>query len=104
MAVGDSLDLLQAKLTEKSAIAPGAIPFDPLGIITAIVAAIQGCIKPTPATLKRRLLNRTLLALQIRRQTGASFGQAYSSADAVFDLADAATEDQLQGLIDDACH
>lgn len=102
---GAGLSLLEARLAEGRTRRGLGIDFITIiSIISAIVPLIQGCFNPKPAALRRRLLNRARLAVAIRRENpDLALAQAMSEADAVFDLADQATDAELQMLVDDCC-
>lgn len=105
MQSGPGLALLEERLTAKNA-TPDTVGFDPtiiIAIISAIIPLIQNCFQRSPQALRRRLLNRSRLAAAIRRETGVAWPVAFSQADDLFDLAGAATDSELQLLIDDCC-
>jgi hypothetical protein len=104
-ATGAGLELFESRLTARKVSTRKA--FDPT-IIAALIAAvlplIMNCFNPTPAALRWRLFNRTLVAMAIRRvRRDLSYAQAFVEADILFDLADEATDAELQLLIDDCC-
>lgn len=101
---GKGLALLEERLIASKATA--APQFDPtivIMIITALLPLIQDCFKPKPATLRRRFLNRARVVTSLRRHAGMSWAEAWVEANNLFDLADAASDADLQLLIDDCC-
>jgi hypothetical protein len=74
-----------------------------LAIISAVLPLIMNCFAPKPSMLRRRLGNRARVATAIRRETGMGFFAAMKEADNLFDLAEKATDEELQLLIDDCC-
>jgi hypothetical protein len=102
---GEGLSLLETRLSEGRARRGLGIDFITIiGIITALLPLIQNCFNPQPQALRRRLLNRARLAVAMRRENpGLTLRQAMDEADAMFDLADKATDAELQLLIDDCC-
>lgn len=92
-----------------------SLGFDPT-IIIAIISAILPLILQmcNPKTMRRRFVNRSRLALNIldecerrgiTKEDGSSidFRDAFVLADATFDLADAASEDELLAFKHDCC-
>ena len=103
MAQGDGLALLEERLVKSKS--TGDAGFDPvtiITIITALIPLIQGCFSPKPQSLRRRFLNRSRVAAAIRRaDMSISFQESFVEADNLFSLADQATNEELQLLIDD---
>lgn len=101
---GKGVQLLEDRLRQSG----GLSAFDPaalIAIIQAIITTIQNCRKPNAQTLRRRLFNRIRLAAAIQRNyPGLTWEQAIAQADVAFDLADKATEEELNLLIADCCH
>lgn len=103
MAECQGIDLLRQRLTAKKS--AGEFGFDPasiIAIITAIVNVIQNCKQPTPANLKRRLFNRAKVAMALMKEdSNLTFFAARAQADELFDMADSASDVELQSLIAD---
>lgn len=105
-ATGKGLQLLEDRLRQKEAGAEAA-GFD-IAVIVATIAAlvplIQNCFSPTPRALRRRLFNRARVAAAVRGAAPAlSWAEGLKKADVILDLAEGATDEELQALIDDCC-
>lgn len=72
-------------------------------IITAIMTMLQQCREPQPKALRRRLFHRRRLIVHLRGQTGLDWDICDAQATRIFDLADKASDEELQTLIDDCC-
>lgn len=78
--------------------------FDPtiiLAILSALIPLLQGCFKPTPASV-RRTIHRPRLTVAIARETGLTLRQAASYSAAVMDVANTATDEELKAFISEA--
>lgn len=102
---GAGLSLAESRIAESKR--GEGYKFDPtliIAIISALIPLIANCFNPKPQALRRRFLNRARVAAAIRReQPGLSFQEAFDEADNLFDLADKATDEELQLLINDCC-
>lgn len=96
---GDGISLLENRLTPQGPIDPASI----LALISGIITLIQGCSNPTPKALRKRLFNRSRLAV-VTKQADPSLTwiNAYAKADHIFDLADKAKDEELEAVIADA--
>lgn len=107
---GAGLQLLEERLAEDMAAddAENGRSFDPMTIftiITALLPLIQNCFAPKPSALRRRLFNRSRVANALRREDQSlSWSDSMRKADRLFDLADKATDEELQSLIEDCCN
>lgn len=103
---GKGFDLLEERYAARAA--RDGVEFDPLIIIAIIgmlVQVIQGCFQRSPQAMRRRLLNRARLAVGLReRMPNLMWVEAFRQADLLFDMADEATDDELQLLITDCCN
>ena len=102
---GSGLTLLEDRLIQSKS--GDGVQFDPaiiIAFISALIPLIQGCFKPKPSSLRRRVFNRARFANAIRRENPSiSYSQAFAEADNCFALADKATDAELQLVIDDCC-
>ncbi len=104
-ATGKGLALLEERLTARAT--SEGVGFDPtiiLLLISVLLPLIQSCFAPKPAALRRRFGNRARVAAALRRESLAlTWAECFRHADGVLDLAEAATDEELQSLIDDCC-
>lgn len=71
-----------------------------IALIPVIVPLIQDCFKANAQAVRRRLFNRARLAVGIMRaQPGLSFADAFEAADDCFDVADQATDAEVEDFI-----
>ena len=100
---GDGLALLEQRLLSVRA-AERPVGFDPTILIAIILEVLQMCRNPSPADLRRRPLNRARLAVRIRdKMPGTTYVEAFIQANRVLDLAEKASNKDLELLIADCC-
>lgn len=108
---GDGIALFQQKLTASKVQETGdnAVELDPatialiMALLQAAIPMIQQCFTPKPAALRRKFLNRAKLAVNIMRETGLGPVKAFVEADRMLDIAQKASDEELQMVIDDCC-
>lgn len=97
-----SVELLEERLQSK--LSANDVQIDPFTIITILAALIPlliNCFNASPRLLRRRTLNRPRLITALHRAGGWSLAECRRYADDVFDLAEGATDEELQKLIDE---
>lgn len=71
-----------------------------ISLIPVIIPLIQGCFNATPRAVRRRLFSRARLAAEIRKmQPDLTYAEAFEAADDCFDVADAASDQEVQEFI-----
>ncbi len=90
--------LLTSPLAKKKPLSSGILD----AIIAAILAMLQGCNKPTPASFVRRLGMRANLAAAIKKQApDIGWVEAFEHAENLLAVADSATPDEKTAFIAD---
>lgn len=98
-----SVDLLEERLQSRLS-QEGGVMIDPLTIITILAALIPlliNCFSASPRLLRRRVLNRPRLIAALHREGGWTLLECRKYAEAICDLADGATDEELQTLIEE---
>lgn len=103
----NSFELFEQKLGAKLNPSGQEVRFDPtiiLMILGIIIPLIQQCFFPSAARLRQRRLMRPRLIAAIKREARElTWEEVRQAADACFDVADEATEDECQAFIKECC-
>lgn len=80
--------------------------FDPsaiIALIQTIIPLITNCFNKAPASIRRRLGNRSRLIASLRRDANMTWPEAVKTADAVYEVVDDASDAEIQLFVKDCC-